>query len=59
LNSRIQTCYRAPIIWVFALKNRETERVALATVMLWCSRRSETEQISMRQRLPFEDWSQQ
>jgi hypothetical protein len=59
LNSRIQACYRAPIIWVFAPKNRETERVALATVMLWRSWHSETEQISMRQRLLFENWSQQ
>ncbi len=30
LNSRIQSCYCAPIIWVFAPKNRETERVTLA-----------------------------
>jgi len=30
LNSRIQSCYCAPIIWVFAPKNRETERLTLA-----------------------------
>src|ERR1700722_14119829 len=30
LNSRIQSCYCAPIIWVFAPKNRETERLLLA-----------------------------
>jgi hypothetical protein len=30
LNSRIQSCYFAPIIWVFAPKNRETERLTLA-----------------------------
>jgi hypothetical protein len=30
LNSRIQSCYCAPIIWVFAPKNREIERVTLA-----------------------------
>jgi hypothetical protein len=43
LNSRIQSCYFTPIIWVFTPKNRETERVTLATVMLWRSRCSETE----------------
>ena len=30
LNSRIQSCYRAPIIWFLAPKNRETERVTVA-----------------------------
>jgi hypothetical protein len=28
LNSRIQSCYCAPIIWVFSPKNRETEVAA-------------------------------
>jgi hypothetical protein len=34
LNSRIQSCYCAPMIWVFAPKNRETEVAARSDAAL-------------------------
>jgi len=34
LNSRIQSCYCAPIIWVFSPKNRETEVAARSDAAL-------------------------
>jgi hypothetical protein len=53
LNSRIQSCYCSPIIWVFAPKNRETERVTLAMgdgrgLLPLIGRQGTTESVTLR-----------